>query len=1112
MAITNAARVGTALELLQQGLKPFVAQEMNAVYKGEWHEAARQHVNANSIQETSKGKPDYDVLGLLNIMWQEWHDVFGRTLGTVERSWVAELKEVRHNWAHNEAFSTDDAQRALDTIERMLKAVSASEQAQQVNESRQQLLHESFRSQARTEVKRQQTQLPETGEASGLRPWREVVTPHPDVASGRYQQAEFVADLGQVHQQRAASEYQDPAEFFARTFFTGGLSKLLVQAAERLTDSGGTPVVKLQTNFGGGKTHALISLYHLLSGLRPSEMPGVEEILAESGIDKLPKVQRAVIVGHQLAPGQPHKKPDGTVVNTMWGEIAWQLGGADAYELVRQADESGTSPGQALYDVLELHAPCMILIDEWVAHARQLYGKEDLPAGTFDSHFTFAQALTEAVRAIPGTLLVATIPASDIEKGGQAGVDATERLEKVFGRIESPWRPATAQEGFEIVRRRLFEPIKGKEAFAARDAVVKAFSDTYQQHKQDVPAEAAEPAYRKRMESAYPMHPELFDRLYNDWSSLEKFQRTRGVLRLMAAVIHVLWESQDKSLMIMPGSMPIDASSVQGELTSYMSEQWAPVIENDVDGPNSLPMKLDQDNPGFGRISACRRVARALYLGSAPRLHSDNKGIDDTHVKLGCVQPGEGPATFGDALRRLANEGTYIYRDQARYWYSPVPSVNRLAKELAAQYDEEDVLVEIRGRLREAATNRGDFVKVHTCPATGGDVPDERDARLVIIDPRHPHTSKSEQSKACLEAQRILDKRGNSPRIYRNSLAFLAPDIARLEELLLAVRDWLAWKEIYSERETRNLDAFQTNLAKTRQEEANAAVDHRIPEAYHWLIVPTHSDTTGEAEWRHMRLQGDPPLAVRASKKMINDELLVPKLAGVRLRMEIDRVPLWPEDKDHVSIKQLAEFFAQYLYLSRLKSSNVILRAVEDGINNMAWELETFAYADGYDDEKGRYLGLTAGELKNLSGDMGGLIVKSEVAAAQFEAYKQATDTDEKPLEPTGTRTDDPTGTGTVTAGGQRKLDGTELEGEIGPKKLCRFHASKQVDAVRFGRDTSQIADEVIQHLAALAGASVEVTVEIRATCTDGFEDALIRTISENCSTLRFDHSEFEEE
>jgi hypothetical protein len=148
MVITNAARVGDALKLLQQGLKPFVAQEMNAVYKGEWHDVAKRHVNPTSIQETSKGKPDYDVPGLLSIMSREWNDVFGRTLGNVERGWVAELKDVRHRWAHNEAFSTDDAQRALDTIQRMLKAVSAGEQAQAVEESRQQLLHESFHSQA----------------------------------------------------------------------------------------------------------------------------------------------------------------------------------------------------------------------------------------------------------------------------------------------------------------------------------------------------------------------------------------------------------------------------------------------------------------------------------------------------------------------------------------------------------------------------------------------------------------------------------------------------------------------------------------------------------------------------------------------------------------------------------------------------------------------------------------------------------------------------------------------------------------------------------------------------------------------------------------------------
>lgn len=160
---------------------------------------------------------------------------------------------------------------------------------------------------------------------------------------------------------------------------------------------------------------------------------------------------------------------------------------------------------------------------------------------------------------------------------------------------------------------------------------------------------------------AYPIHPEMFDRLYNDWSTLDKFQRTRGVLRLMAAVIHSLWERQDANLLIMPANVPVDDALVQFELTRYLEDQWPPVLEKDVDGVNSLPLAIDRENaPTLGRYSACRRVARTIYMGSAPVQKAANRGIDERHVKLGCVQPGEAVATFGDAIRRLTDRASYL--------------------------------------------------------------------------------------------------------------------------------------------------------------------------------------------------------------------------------------------------------------------------------------------------------------------------------------------------------------------------------------------------------------------------------------------------------------------
>ena len=468
-------------------------------------------------------------------------------------------------------------------------------------------------------------------------------------------------------------------------------------------------------------------------------------------------MKRAVFVGTQISPGKPHKKPDGTVVRTLWGEIAWQLGGKEGYKLVKEDDEHATNPGNSLKELFNKYGPCLILIDEWVAYARQLHTTADLPAGTFETHFTFAQALSEAAKAAKNTLLVVSIPASesphqkaergvtDIEVGGERGREALSRLKNAIGRVEASWRPASPDEGFEIVRRRLFQPLTGDQ-FVARDAVARAFVELYGSQQQEFPSECREADYERRIKMAYPIHPEMFDRLYNDWSTLDKFQRTRGVLRLMAAVIHSLWERQDSNVLIMPGNVPVDDQIVQFELTRYLEDHWVPVIEKDVDGANSLPLTLDRENPNLGRYSACRRVSRTIYMGSAPTLRASHRGIDDRQVKLGCVQPGEAVATFGDALRRLTDSATYLYVDGKRYWYSTQPTVTRLADDRAGQLTDDQVSRrDHQAASREQARTRSDFSKVHAC-VPSSDVPDEREARLVILGPDFPHANRDDKS------------------------------------------------------------------------------------------------------------------------------------------------------------------------------------------------------------------------------------------------------------------------------------------------------------------------------------------------------------------------------
>jgi predicted AAA+ superfamily ATPase len=1102
MAVSNLERVGKGLELLNKGLQPFVERELKAAYRDRWIIEIEPSLHETQ-RPPAKGKAPavpWDTQALPAVMWDHWNAVFKNTLGQAERTLVSELREVRNRWAHQKAFTTDDAYRALDSMVRLLSAVSAPDQAEAIDRIRQEVLRQRYEEQVRRET-RQIAEAPIEGRPlAGLKPWREIVQPHPDVAGGRYLQAEFMADLWQVHCGTAGDEYKDPAEFFRRTYVTEGLRTLIAGALRRVNGQAGEPVVDLQTNFGGGKTHSMLALYHLFSGTPPGQLPGLEEIIRETGVTTPPRVRRAVLVGTKIPAGQPLRKPDGTQVRTLWGELAWQLGGRQAYDLIRSADETGTSPGDELRRVLDGDSPCLILIDEWVAYARQLYGHgRELPGGSLEAQFTFAQALTELVKSSPKALLVASLPVSEIEVGGEGGKVALAELRRILHRVEAAWRPAGMEESFEIVRRRLFQPIADPQLFVARDAVVRAFADLYRNQAQEFPNECREGDYERRLKGAYPIHPELFERLYQDWGSLEEFQLTRGVLRLLAAVIHTLWEREDRSLLILPAQVPLDTTAVENELMRYLADPWRAVIERDVDGPASLPLKLDRDNPNLGRYSACRRVARTVFLGSAPTHGTARRGLEDRRIRLGCVQPGEQVGVFGDALRRLAEQATHLYTEAGRCWFSTQPTVNRVAEDRAAQYGRalDKVYAEIEKQIRDQlkTRQRGELAGVHAFPATSGDVPDEMEARLVMLGPEHPHEAKQKASAALTVAARILQERGTAPRIYANTLVFLAADKSRLPDLEKAVCYCLAWQSILDDKVALNLDEHQKQHSERQLEESKKTVSVRIPETFCWLLVPSQSDPQSQdTEWQEIRLAGAEPLVERASKRLSRDQLLVTTLGGVNLKMELDRIPLWRGD--HVLLKQLAEDFARYLYLPRLRDGQVLVRAVEDGVGLLTWRQDSFGYASAFDSTAGRYRGLQAGVRSAVNLDAQAVVVKPEVAARQLEAEAPPVRT------PPG-----------VTPVPPRPGAGPTPPPPPEPAKLpTRFHGSVKLDATRLSRDAGKIAEEVVQHLTSQVGAQVEVTLEIAARVPAGVPESVVRTVLENCRALRFNNPSFESE
>jgi predicted AAA+ superfamily ATPase len=1140
MAMSNRDRVGRGFEILAAGLGPFVDAAMTSAAPAgrDWVEMlqARDATKHGSERKYSRTDPRF----LLIVITEEWR-AFKNQLSRAEQSFASELREAGNNWAHGDAFSPDDTYRALDTMERLLTAADAADQAAEVRKLRLDAQRAAFEAETRRAIR-----SAAGVEGMGLKPWREVIRPHEDVASGNFNASEFAADLYFASLGEGSREYVDPVEFFRRTYLTEGLKDLLTRAARRTGgDMNASPVVNLQTNFGGGKTHSMLALWHMLSGRELGRFPQeLQELLAGHDIETLGKsTARVALVGNHLQAGKGSVKPDGTHVRTIWGELAWQLGASrggkqaakDAFAVVADADATRSNPGNSLYRLVESHAPCLILIDEWVAYARQLYGRDDLDGGSFDTQFTFAQTLTEVVKQVKGAMLVVSIPASseapspeererggsDIEVGGLNGREALARLQQVIRRTADPWRPATSTESFEIVRRRLFEDTDTA-ARADIDVVARTFTEFYTRHKGEFPSGTAERAYEDRIRAAYPIHPELFDRLYQDWSTLAKFQRTRGVLRLMSAVIGELWQAGDAAPLIMPGGVPLDAERVRSELTQYLDDDFKPVIDADIDGDASTPAMVDKERPTLGQRKVTRRIARAVFLGSAATLRAAHKGIERPSVWLGVAVPGDTVGNFGSALQLLSNRTTYLYDDGDRYWYDTQASVDKVARDHADRLRErpDDVWAEITGRLADNETParaRGDFARVQVGGEDTGDIPDEPAARLVIFHPRYRHSRGDEESEAMRFARRALETRGSAQRVNRNMVVLLAPDAKRMEELEDAVRDYLAWQSIAAtEERIRELDlsAQQAARARNRLKNADQTVSSRITEAYYWLLVPTQPDPGQPITIAAYRADsGRDRLAERVSDKLRQSDLLR-TVQGARLvRMDLDKdlASVWQHG--HVAVGDLWGWYCRHPYLPRLRDRAVLDAGLQGVSDLLTWDTEAFAIAAGHDEASGRYLGLVIphqdpiGQVTDST-----LLVRPDLALAQrdrelAERAAAATPTATTPgaaaAAPAGTP---PSGAASPATAGQPAAAAVPS----GPRNV-RFYGVARISADRYARDLTRVSQEIIQHLAAPGDAELEIRVEITARKPDGYPDDKVRNVTENARTLKFETYGFED-
>ena len=923
-----------------------------------------------------------------------------------------------------------------------------------------------------------------------MQAWRELAVPHDDVLKGTFKQSEFAADLTQVVNGTAAAEYQNAPKFYRRTFITAGMQLLLRSVAQRLAGKGGDPVIQLQTAFGGGKTHAMLAVYHLATrNCALSELQGVSEIL--NSLPDLPKARVAVIDGNNIAPNEI-KKRDAVKINTLWGELAWQLCGVDGYEMVALSDQSGASPGKdILIELLKKSAPCVVLIDELVAYIRQFEEDKSYKGGTFASNMSFVQALTESCKAVPNAVLLASLPEYEMEAAGARGREALAVLEKFFGRVEAVWKPVGAEEAFAIVKQRLFQNLQDKRAEIKNICADIHSYYRKRNHRDKFPQEVANDSYLERLINCYPIHPEVFDRLYEDWSTLDKFQRTRGVLQFLAVVIYKLWDQGNKEPLIMPSSVPLDDTEVRTQLTRYLSGNWDAIIDSEIDSTRAKAHTVDNKEPRFGKLSAARKTARTIFLGTAPSSnnHSGKKhSLPVENVLLGACVPSDAVAPYEDVLPRLTASLHYLSQDTQGYRFDTKPNLRREVESRRKRFNEEEhIKPAIKDKLRALLKGSTLFAGVHIFCETD-DVPDDHKLRLVV--PTYSrdtaYTHNADNSKLEARASEFLHKRGSQARQYRNRLLFLVANrtsIPRLKDNGIA---YLAWQSIVDDIDNKkiNLDLYHIEQAKQECEKAARVFKQTVREAWQWLMTPLQEHGSGsvqDLEWDCVKIDtGQEKLLIEVANKSKEEEWVIGEWSAPYLTANLQRY-YFKNESQEVEIAKIFNDMASFVYFQRLQDESVLCDTIKKGVMN-----GDFGYAASKDGE--HYRELSIGK-PPLAVRTEGLLVQPEVARAQqgqagVVSVEKASHVDKPASIPASTKTEE--------------------------KK--RFHAAVSVQPQVAKMQLIKITEEVLTHLVEDSLCSVEINIDIAASHRDGFSHETQLTLKENCRALDFKHADFEDE
>lgn len=760
-----------------------------------------------------------------------------------------------------------------------------------------------------------------------LRPWLEIARPHADIADGSFDESRFAADLGLVDQGVGERDYLDAVTFCEKTYLTESLQAVLGELAARLDgDSAAAGVYRLQTEFGGGKTHTLLAAYHLFGDpARVAGTPFVSDLASALGRASFPKARLAVLDGSALIPGGTGSGP-----RTLVGELAQRLGGDAAFATVAAQDAGllGSSTVQ-LAELLAAHAPCLILLDELLEYLNKALEVQAHDGNLAGTTLTIIKELCTAAANVSGAAVLATITSSRLEDySSVTGEEMQERLSKVVGRTENIVTPVEGDDIFPILHRRLFQTI-GTEA--ERREVADAYADYYESLGDAVPTATREATYRDRLATAYPFHPELVDILTNRWGSLSGFQRTRGALRTLAHTVKALAQTASRAPLIHPGDVALGDPGIRGEVLRFAGESYKAALNADVIRPDAKAP--EEDRRQGGQVEALRLATGLATTAFLNSFGSDRVlGASAAQMLMGVARPGVSRGQIENVRDALEGALWYMRLEGGRYRFTTEPNLNKVVLERESAITDDAVESLLHAAVAQVAP--GDpILRIEARVGTSTDLLDDAALTLGILD--FDHRIGGDETAATLRfAQEVLERRGSAWRANKNAAMLVAADGPGLVKARASARTLGALRDLRDDKHRlARFNAEQREQLDRRLRSAEDRLPEQVAMAYrHLLLLGRAAD--GGADLDHLDL-GPSRADARIGDRVLEylrgaDRLIDTTLAPAALLAE--RFGLLPEGTDAVELDVLLGYFARLPSLPKLASPEVLRKALVDGV------------------------------------------------------------------------------------------------------------------------------------------------------------------------------------